>query len=885
MELVDNRSQGNMVSSQGIQTVKSFSLAESAHMFRILSDGLYQDKIAAVLREVGCNAADAHIEGGIPDTPIEVKLPTSLDKSFYIKDFGPGLSDTQITEMYTVYGESTKQKSNDQTGAFGLGSKSPFAYTSANEDDSDGFTVTSVNNGIKRVYTCFILESGEPGIARLYEGPNDDPSWTSGLMVSLPVRSRDISEFHQTAKEVFKWFRITPNVLGLNGVIEDKFSGFTTQSDIFGLPANSSYNNAAVVMGGVRYPIDTSKVRDLTDTQIALLRAGVTLFVPIGTVLMTPSRESLQYTERTQAGLNKYLQQVVVHIANEVKARVVDTEYDTKWEWLVAINEYVKTLPSSVAHNLADYLTVAGMDSDEAESVAKQAITKTFEMPNWVGYGSLALTEDDINNSIAAEKDAEETVETEENSNPSEKLSALSKVFRDKMALALESECRVWMYSYSKQKRGVSKREIIRGAHNTATSSSKVHLRLDAEYAVIVADTKSVDDRARKLVRDHASEEFSALLVAPLKANAFDNAKKYAERLVGEEGVEGLNCILASSIDMSEILKERKAAKAQNRAASPLILYKGDYVRYFDVTTKSIKEGVLSDLSTPEDLWYLTTTGYTTKTRDYSLKVLVDKVNSSSVYHVSYYDKQILSALAMIQSSISGTAVSKILLTPNDLKIKRWKLAESEFKRLDHSVNSLLDANKSWVESNYAQVAVRQWDLSPGSWTTSTQGIVGHLLFILDGFDRQSSQDHQAHRWTSIFKKYGSHPAVLKAIELKQSYDAYAEAKSQAATSTSLVSTGSMYEGLTALNQAGIIEVKNEFTPITYSAIDEMSNDIVEISDIIDWDACSRNSDRSDLALKLLLGGSNSNTSDNSSNVVDINSSKPAEVIKLRKAS
>ena len=77
--------QTNMVASEGIQTTSSFGIARTPHMFNILSSGLYSDKIAAVLREISCNAMDAHIMGGEPDKPFQVKLPTTLDRTFFVK--------------------------------------------------------------------------------------------------------------------------------------------------------------------------------------------------------------------------------------------------------------------------------------------------------------------------------------------------------------------------------------------------------------------------------------------------------------------------------------------------------------------------------------------------------------------------------------------------------------------------------------------------------------------------------------------------------------------------------------------------------------------------------------------------------------------------------
>ena len=212
---LETNNQSTILSSAGVQTTSAFNIARTPHMFTILSSGLYSDKISAVLREIGCNAVDAHIMHGCAQRPIEVKLPSVLDRSFYVKDWGPGLDDREVTELYTTYGYSSKQDNDDVTGAFGLGSKSPFAYTLENKEDADGFTVEAVKNGVKRIYTCHITDAGAPAISRLYEGPAD-ADWTSGVKVSFAVQSQHISEFHEKAASVYKWFSVRPDIGSLN---------------------------------------------------------------------------------------------------------------------------------------------------------------------------------------------------------------------------------------------------------------------------------------------------------------------------------------------------------------------------------------------------------------------------------------------------------------------------------------------------------------------------------------------------------------------------------------------------------------------------------------------------------------------------------------------
>ena len=118
------------VHSAGVRSASQFNIAQTSKMFKILSDSLYSDKIMAVIRELSTNANDSHISAHNED-PFKVTLPTNANPSFTIRDFGTGLSQQDMENLYTTYGASSKNDSNDFTGCLGLGSKSPFAYITA----------------------------------------------------------------------------------------------------------------------------------------------------------------------------------------------------------------------------------------------------------------------------------------------------------------------------------------------------------------------------------------------------------------------------------------------------------------------------------------------------------------------------------------------------------------------------------------------------------------------------------------------------------------------------------------------------------------------------------------------------------------------------------
>ena len=63
------------VEVNGGSTHSSFSIAMNGKAFRVLSDTLYQNKIGSIVRELSCNAHDAHVMVGKQDVPFVLHLP------------------------------------------------------------------------------------------------------------------------------------------------------------------------------------------------------------------------------------------------------------------------------------------------------------------------------------------------------------------------------------------------------------------------------------------------------------------------------------------------------------------------------------------------------------------------------------------------------------------------------------------------------------------------------------------------------------------------------------------------------------------------------------------------------------------------------------------
>ena len=323
------------VESQGISGQGNFSIKTSSHAFRLLSSGLYTNKIQAVIRELSCNAADAHVMNGNQKTPFDIKLPNGLDGQFYVRDYGPGMSDEDVMKLYTTYFESTKQQSNDFTGGFGVGSKSPFAYT-------DMFTVVSINNGIKSTYSAYVDDDGEPKIAKLGDGePSDEPS---GLSVGFPVKPEDQRTFQQEAQDVLSWFKSPVNVLGVAD--SQKPVPFDSKSVIikspnvlmFGSKSNDGihlssppgsnshggrhrgdgHSLGTVVMGNVHYPLPfDSSLREIPEAKWFAENNAV-FPVPIGSVSVAASREALAFDKFTKEAAKGIVKTAFNDVAKEL---------------------------------------------------------------------------------------------------------------------------------------------------------------------------------------------------------------------------------------------------------------------------------------------------------------------------------------------------------------------------------------------------------------------------------------------------------------------------------------------------------------------------------------------------------------------------------------
>lgn len=286
------------VEVSGDMKTSGFKIRTTAKAFQILSSNIYTNKIEAVVREISCNAVDAHIAAK-NENPFEVHLPTQIEPFFAVRDYGTGLSNEDVLEIYTTYFSSTKNNSNEYIGALGLGSKSPFAV-------AESFNVVSFFNGVKTVYNCYKDENGEPQIAIISSGETYEPN---GLYVKVQVKPSEIYLYNEAASKIFRWFDKVPNINSQSVIEEVKKFKASTTSETEDFIINDCISENLVLMGNVAYRLNHPKIPG----------GGIVIKCKIGEVSFDPGRERITNDDKTIKFLSDKYNSITSAIKSEIK--------------------------------------------------------------------------------------------------------------------------------------------------------------------------------------------------------------------------------------------------------------------------------------------------------------------------------------------------------------------------------------------------------------------------------------------------------------------------------------------------------------------------------------------------------------------------------------
>lgn len=276
-------------------TTRSFGVSDDPMLMSMLSTGFYQNPLRTMIQEVMFNAWDAHRMGNCQHRPIDIYINDTT--GLIIRDYGPGIepgeNDDNMHDIYCMYGGSTKRGQKNQTGGFGLGSKSPFAYT-------ESFTVTSHFGGMKNMYLISRVSDsngGKPGMTSLVRVPTTE----TGLMVTVPLKAGHMDKAYEYVKDIL--FLSGIKAMVHNADEPDEFI------DSLHLPAGSymvddeHYNGHVwAVYGGVRYQIPKNDEYSQEYEFMRLLAYKKDIFVGFAPDTLTPlpNREGLNMGDKSK---------------------------------------------------------------------------------------------------------------------------------------------------------------------------------------------------------------------------------------------------------------------------------------------------------------------------------------------------------------------------------------------------------------------------------------------------------------------------------------------------------------------------------------------------------------------------------------------------------
>lgn len=330
---ISNSNNGSVDTNNSNQTSYDFNIGDVSTIIDILRNRLYSNPIQTLTQEYLSNARDSHREAGKAEVPIRVTLPTKLDSSLKIRDFGVGLSKDRVRDVFVSYGISTKRKDNVQTGGFGLGAKSAWAYT-------DSFVVVSYFNGVCSTYIAHTGKSSNGTFELINECGTNEPN---GVEVQIPVKEHDISKFVNSVYRTTMFWDTKPDLLGITDLE---------------LPNDYVFPQVSYQSKNVKIVVDNSFNKNIFDTGHYNLKA----FVLIDKIPYNISKFIYQ-VENLRSLLN------VIH-----KDHIVFIEVENGSVEVAASREEV----SSDSSNLAKINEVCNKASETVFEIVKNEFNRNF---------------------------------------------------------------------------------------------------------------------------------------------------------------------------------------------------------------------------------------------------------------------------------------------------------------------------------------------------------------------------------------------------------------------------------------------------------------------------------------------------------------------------
>jgi len=279
----------------------------------------YSRPIQTCVQELVSNAFDAMQDAERSHVPIKITLPNELnDFYFSVRDFGNSMDEDTIKNVYMRVNASTKSSDNKAIGGFGIGSKTPWAYT-------DTFILKTFLNGLE---TQYALVKGRSSVSIVYKGKTEQEN---GTEVIFKTKERDKDYFEQAVQRISLCAKTKPIVNTKKPLSFDREDILSPSVKV--VSSNLLDEGVYFNIGGVLYDaniglLDNSKTPWRCTTSVQTLdgylsSSALIISVPVGAIMPLQTREGL-FTNGEEGQHNKSMAKKLFNHALKVVESTID---------------------------------------------------------------------------------------------------------------------------------------------------------------------------------------------------------------------------------------------------------------------------------------------------------------------------------------------------------------------------------------------------------------------------------------------------------------------------------------------------------------------------------------------------------------------------------
>ena len=291
MKLQQMSSSVDVSTNMQMTSIKAELAQYKLHKMWDLLQSPYRDPIASLIREYVSNCFDSHIEAKV-DTPVYVTLEEDHSGWYWAcEDFGVGISEERAANIFMKYLTSTKEETNDQIGAFGMGSKSGLGYT-------DLVHIRTRFDGTE--YTYMLHKTTDAPTLSLVNKTETDKRNGTQVKVYLKDNWDEKDRFIDKTKQQLEYFDNVSYGGRLKHLNED-FKVYKGNNFVW--KPNAEHGSMMLLIVKVVYPINWEAIGKTN------IRIPISLTFDIGDLPVIFTREDIRYTDEAVQKINDKIQQ------------------------------------------------------------------------------------------------------------------------------------------------------------------------------------------------------------------------------------------------------------------------------------------------------------------------------------------------------------------------------------------------------------------------------------------------------------------------------------------------------------------------------------------------------------------------------------------------